>query len=248
MAHFTAPGNVVSLEQMLAEVEDLLRTMPPRATIRHELPENFTWLGRAAALVSMWDRVEGAVFNTYLAEMNHQMAQPAREGFLKMIVTLHKVQHDLRMRTTGPLSAAVERGGHFDYFEAIRGILEQAKLDLLFIDPYLDADFVGRYLPMIAKGLTVRLLTSTDKRWLATLLPAVDAFVAQHGSAIQVREHANLHDRYVIVDGVQCYQSGASFKDGPRNADTTITQIVDLFAEVKAGYEKRWLEAAVHRQ
>jgi hypothetical protein len=243
---FTAPGNVVSLEQMLAEVEDLLRTMPPRETIRHELPENFAWLGRASALVSMWNGLEGIAFTGYLAELNNVMARPATEAFRKIIVTLHKVQHDLRMRTAGPLSAAVERGAHFDYFDAVRQILQQAKLDLLVIDPYLDVDFVGRYLPMIAKGLTVRLLT-TDKK-LATLLPAVDAFVAQYGSAIQVREHPDLHDRYVIVDGAQCYQSGASFKDGPRNADTTVTQIVDLFAEVKAGYEKRWLEAKVHRQ
>jgi hypothetical protein len=41
----------LTTEQLLAEIEDLIRTMPDRATIRHELPENFAWFGRAAALV-----------------------------------------------------------------------------------------------------------------------------------------------------------------------------------------------------
>ncbi len=32
-------------EQLLAEVEDLLKTMPPRPTIRHQIEENLSWLG-----------------------------------------------------------------------------------------------------------------------------------------------------------------------------------------------------------
>jgi hypothetical protein len=149
------------------------------------------------------------------------------------------------MRTVGPVSVAVPQGATFDYFDAVKQVIEQAKLDLLIVDPYLDADFVSRYLPFADKAITIRLLT-TDKK-LATLLPAVDAFIEQYRSAIQVREHPDLHDRHVIVDGRECYQSGASFKDGPRNAGTTVTQLVDVFADVKAGYEKLWDESKPHR-
>jgi hypothetical protein len=238
-------GKALTPELMLAEVEDILRSMPPRETIRHELPENFLWLGRGAAIVSMWDPVTGAVFNTYVAALQRRMAEGTTEAFRKIVITLYQVQHDLRMRTMGPINAAVFKGATFDYFDAIKKVVQQSKFDLFFIDPYLDADFIGRYLPLVDNGVTIRLLT-TDKK-LATLLPAVEAFATQYGSTIFVRENPNLHDRYVLVDGAQCYQSGASFKDGPRNADTAVTQIVDLFEEVKAGYERRWVEAKSHR-
>ena len=39
-------------EQLLAEVEDTIRTMPPRGTIRHETTENFDWFGRAVAVIA----------------------------------------------------------------------------------------------------------------------------------------------------------------------------------------------------
>lgn len=42
-------------EELLGEVEDILRTMPPRETLRHPTDENFAWLGRASALIEAWD-------------------------------------------------------------------------------------------------------------------------------------------------------------------------------------------------
>jgi hypothetical protein len=65
---------------------------------------------------------------------------------------------------------------------------------------------------------------------LSTLLPIVKIFSQQYNKNIEVRSIPNFHDRFVIIDGGVCYQSGASFKDGARNAPTTITQITDAFA------------------
>jgi len=44
----------------------------------------------------------------------------------------------------------------------------------------------------------------------------------------------------MIIDGTACYQSGASFKDGARNAPTTFTQVGDAFAAVRDTYEGIW--------
>jgi hypothetical protein len=41
----------ISSERLLAEIDDLIRNMPPRATIRHETPENYSWFGRVAAVM-----------------------------------------------------------------------------------------------------------------------------------------------------------------------------------------------------
>ena len=43
--------------QQLAEVDDLLRTMPPIASFESAGAEHYAWLGRASALVHRWDSV-----------------------------------------------------------------------------------------------------------------------------------------------------------------------------------------------
>lgn len=139
---------------------------------------------------------------------------------------------------------AIGQGQVFAYFDELRKVIEGARSDLLFVDPYLEADFVSRYLAFAMDGVPIRLLT---EKKLPTLLPAVDAFAAQHKRLIEVRSTSGLHDRYLIVDGQYCYQSGASFKDGARNALTTITRITDVFQPVRDAYEKLWAGAKVER-
>jgi len=48
----------------------------------------------------------------------------------------------------------------FDYFDEIRKIIALVNTDILFTDPYLDADFVSRYLRYVRSGMTARLLAS----------------------------------------------------------------------------------------
>jgi hypothetical protein len=52
-------------------------------------------------------------------------------------------------------------------------------------------------------------------------------------------------NRYVFVDRLSCYQSGASFKDGAKSAPTTLTQITDAFAPVLKTNEDIWSRAQV---
>jgi len=75
----------------------------------------------------------------------------------------------------------------------------------------------------------------------------VDLFVAQHGQPVSVRTATELHDRYLLIDHNRCFSSGASFKDGAKNAGTTIIQMVDIFDSVRTVYENLWTTATVHR-
>jgi hypothetical protein len=154
-----------------------------------------------------------------------------------ILVQLHQAQSDLRLRTTGPLSVGIDSGRVFDYFDEVRKLIESAKTDLLFVDPYLDAEFVSRYLPHVPDGTVIRLLA---RERITSLRSAVAAFSAQANVAVQVRNAPSFHDRYVFVDGIACYQSGASFKDGARKTPTTLTQITDAFAVVRSTYESLW--------
>ena len=150
----------------------------------------------------------------------------------------------LRLETAGPISVSIPHKKVFEYFDEIRKVLELARQDVLFVDPYLDAEFVSRYLPIIEAGVSIRLLA---RERLTTLLPSVDLFGNQNGATVHVRSAPNFHDRYFFVDGVSCYQSGASFKDGAKSAPTTLTQIVDAFAAMRKTYEDLWTNGKVER-
>lgn len=229
-------------EELLGEVEDILRSMPPRASLRHDADENFAWLGRVAAFIESWNSVKSIPLNAAFNEFHGQNASDAQEGFRKIMTLLHQARQDLRMGTVGPLNTALGHGRVFDYFDEVRKIIEPANQDVFFIDPFLDAEFVTRYLPHIKDGTNIRLLA---REKIATLLPAVDQFTRQTGKVVSIRSTTGFHDRYVIVDGIACYQSGASFKDGAKSSPTTLTQITDAFDVVKKTYEDKWAASNV---
>jgi hypothetical protein len=224
-------------EDLLAEFEDIIRSQPPYATIRHNTPENLGWVGRAVAAIAAWNMLSGTQARGYAKAMRHPMARESNEGLEALVGLIYEARSSLRLATVGPVNTSIGQGLVFDYFDEIRKLIAPALKGILFIDPYLDADFVSRYLPHIQEGVTVRLLA---REKLSSLLPAVAVFAQQHRSNIEVRSAQNFHDRYVIVDGMTCYQSGASFKDGGRNAPTTVTQITDAFVAVRDTYESLW--------
>lgn len=232
------------LARQLAEIEDTIRTMPPHATILNLSPENDAWFGRACAAIEGWDKSKSVYVRLALTQVTSTIPNIPNEGLRNFRMLLHQARHDLLIQMPGSGNVAIPHGMVFDYFDEIRKIIELAKQDLLFVDPYLDADFVSRYLPHVAAGVAIRLLA---REKLTTLLPAVDAFGKQAGRRIEVRSAAGFHDRYLLVDGTSCYQSGASFKDGAKSAPTTVTQIIDAFAGVSKTYEDIWVGAAVQR-
>lgn len=227
-------------EELLAELEDILRNTPSRQTIFNETDENYSWLGRVAAALEAWDMVKGTMARIQIDNIQNPLARISEDGLRKTLTTLHQARHQLRMKTTGPLSLAVSNGKIFDYFDEIRKILETANNDVLFVDPFLDAEFVSRYLPNIKSGVSIRLLA---RERLLTLLPSVNAYRVQSQQLIEVRSAPGFHDRYIFVDRNSCYQSGASFKDGAKKSPTTVTQITDAFTAMHSTYEDMWNNA-----
>jgi hypothetical protein len=237
--------NTIPAHVLLGELDDLIRTMPSLSNSSGHTPDHLQWLGRASAAMSSWNRIKAtAVFEPHVARLvssSHPLL--ARKQANQILMLLHQARSDLRLATAGPMSVAVPTGSVFDYFDEVRKVIEEAKSDLLFVDPYLDAEFVSRFLGAVAPGTAVRMLA---RERLTSLVPAATLFASQAGLAIQVRAAPGFHDRYVFVDAAECYQSGASFKDGAKKAPTTLTQIVDAFAAVQSTYESLWISAAVH--
>lgn len=229
-------------EDLLAEIEDLMRNIPDRSSIWEDTTENHSWFGRLAAVIEAWNFPKTVAMSGYLHSF-HTGNEYVGEKALRQIMTLmHQCRSDLRMKTFGPTNIAIEKGMVFCYFDEVRKIIETAKTDILFIDPYLDAEFVSRYLGNVQNGVKIRLLAREKIR---TLVPAAESFSKQTSIPIEIRTSKYFHDRYVIVDGKACYQSGASFKDGAKKTPTTLTEITDAFPAVKSTYEDMWKNANV---
>jgi hypothetical protein len=142
----------------------------------------------------------------------------------------------------GRSSVVVAQGQVFEYFEEIRKIIETARQEVFFVDPYLDTDFVARYLPHVSKGVVVRLL---GRKRMPALVAAVEMFAKQEGLTVEVRSAPTLHDRFLFVDRAECHLSGASFKDGAKEAPVTIAKVTDAFPAMWAEYDGMWNTAKV---
>jgi predicted nucleotide-binding protein len=88
----------VNPAQLLAELGEVLGTVPPLATRRHDLPENHAWLGRATNVIERWDPAKVQVLAEHLKQFHHPMAREANEAFQQIMVLLQQAQHDLQIR------------------------------------------------------------------------------------------------------------------------------------------------------
>jgi hypothetical protein len=230
--------------QLLAEVEDLLRTAPAASTLNQSDLETLAWLGRAASIIRRWSPARSLGFDSDIRQLHAGRAfnpTPAVAGIFTM---LNEARHDLRLSTVGPLALAVQHGAVYDYFDEVRKVITSANTELFFVDPYVDSEFVSRYLTHVHKGVRVRLL---GKKGMLTLLPAVELLSQQTGLLIEVRSSPSLHDRYVFVDKKTGFQSGASFKDGAKYAPTTFAEVTDALQAILATYETLWSSGAPQR-
>ena len=227
---------------LLAEIEDLLRSAPAQANMHESTQETLAWLGRAAALVKQWDSAKVVLFDSEVRQLHAGRAFNPASASANILTTLHQARHDLRLKSVGPLSVAVSHGAVFDFFDEVRKVLQSAQQELFIVDPFTDADFVSRYLTQIATHIRVRLLT---RKGLASLLPAIELLRQQAGLAIEVRSVPTLHDRYIFVDSSTGFQSGASLKDGPKNAPTLFAEITDALPAVLQTYENMWASATL---
>jgi hypothetical protein len=233
----------LSPAQLLIEVDDLLRAMPPVPSFEDPGSEHYAWLGRASALVHRWDPAKAiARFDAFVSQLGSGSLIETSNGAQGVLTMLHQLRHDAILQSPNPQSTSIASGMVFEYFDEIRKALNLGKSDVLFVDPYLDADFVSRYLPAVSHGTAIRLLA---RERMASLVPAATLYGQQSGVTVSVRSAPGFHDRYLFVDRAICYQSGASFKDGARKAPTTLTEINDAFPAVLDIYEGLWSRATV---
>ena len=237
----------IPAEQCAALLRDALSNRPTDPWS----DESAAWFADVAGIITAYDTTAGLPFQMLIARVTDRnsgimspvsanMTMNAQSEFAARARSLlTQIQLATNTFTTRQLGA----GGVHDYFEEIRLLIAAAGQDVLFIDPYIDATFVTRYLPQIPQAVVVRLLTA--ERQAAALRQSLNLYQQQYGSAAELRvlPDRSLHDRHLIIDRRDVYQSGASFKDGARNAPTSINQIVDVAADLIRAHEANWTGA-----
>jgi len=229
-------------EQLLVEIEDIIKKTPTLDFLRHQSDEALAWMGRTMAVINEWDSTEEIRLSISMNLLHNSHPGLVTKGRSGILVLLNQALYELKMKTTGPTSVLVSSGMPYEYFEEIKGIIKLANNDILFVDPYLDDEFVSRYLPFVKPDVVIRLLAG--KR-LSALVPAVTLFMTQNQQTIEVRSCSKFHDRFIFIDGISCYLSGASFKDGASASPATITQITDAFQRMHDEYDEIWQKAKV---
>jgi hypothetical protein len=125
--------------------------------------------------MSAWDFVKAGVsFEPLVSALSLNKGIDVATTTRRVLVLLHQVKNDLRLICTSPLFVGIDAGKVFDYFDQVRQIIEAAKADVLFIDPYIDAEFVSRYLPYVSSGTRIRILA---RERMSVLQPAVKCSV-----------------------------------------------------------------------
>ena len=231
-------------ERVLREVKEVLRLTPTSDMAGGRSDDLVAWGGRAAAAISRWSVVYSVTATSVVDDLLSDNSYSSSTGLSKLKALLRQAEADLTL-DVGPTSVVVPEKGVFDYFEGLRKLVETARDEVFFVDAYLDADFVSRYLPFVATGVAIRLLAGSRK--LTTLLPSVEMFARQNKRPVEVRSSSAIHERYLFVDRRQCFLSGASFKDGAKNAPALLTQIVDAFPAMWKTYDDAWQSAKVER-
>lgn len=94
---------------------------------------------------------------------------------------------------------------HFDAYEAIITLIERAKESIVVVDPYAD-DKSLVFLSHRQEG--VRLIIYRSK-YSKLKQEEVDAFIKQYGE-INIKEHNQTHNRYLILDKSEVYDLGIS--------------------------------------
>jgi hypothetical protein len=227
----------------LEELDVLLRHIPDKTYLMMGMVDPTDWLARAGAAL----RAAGnPTLITDFRMSSDALAScfdrwEAEPHYAKIRRSVSQAMHELRLDLTGPTNEVIGEGGVWRYFDHIRKIVEGAQQDVLFVDQYLDAEFVSRYLPHVPQSAAIRLLTGSSK--LKKLVPAASMFAKENSVSLEIRSSKKPHDRFVIVDRTGCYQSGASIKDGASISPTIITEFTDARDSIIATYEQIWSEA-----
>lgn len=203
----------------------------------HALVEASAGLAESLAFKNAWDRLGQSVF--------------APEGTNKirdvLLRALAKIELQAPVSAQGAFIAA---GAKFDAFQAIGKALGEAESDVLIIDPYMDDRALLDFVPLVAEGINVRIVSdATHTKWTTALRGGLGHWATQYGSkrplAARLAAAGALHDRVMIIDGgTTVWSLTQSLKDFALKSPGSLLKVDAELAALKTQhFEQVWASA-----
>ncbi len=140
-----------------------------------------------------------------------------------------------------PTELDVEENKPFTAKSEIRELLSQAESEVTVVDNYVSSTTLDCLREVSTR---IRLLTGTGaKNVSGNFARALEDF-RDEGIEIEVRQHAKLHDRYILFNG-RCWLVGSSLKDAGKKR-LNVIECVDSRPSIEGDVEHKWSKAQVY--
>lgn len=234
-------------ETLYLQLGHLVATMPDFESSAYDGAEVHRWLGRVSALLERsGQRADATALNVKVEML--QMLGPKRVGD-GVSQIMHRALARAEMAAPAAAQGAfIAAGDTFTAFAAVAKLFKRAKRDLLLVDGYADASILTDYAVTAPEGVEVRVLTAFRESRRDILRPAVERWANQYGTArpllVRMVPAASLHDRLILVDGVEAWIAGQSFNAMAERSHTSIVRAdAELAAMKVTAYEVMWQDA-----
>lgn len=210
--------------------------------------ETNEWLGRAHVLVEAGgDAAETIIFGTSVAGLGSALHDSNVQS-IRAILFRVLARAELKA-PAGQSGAFIAAASPFDVFASLSKILAQARVDVLIVDPYIDAVALTDVAVLVPAGVPVRLL-GDSAHIQASLVPALARWRAQHSTRpVEARMTVPraLHDRLIIVDRANAWALSQSIKDFAKRTPASIERsTAEISAMKRAAYDDgAWSAATV---
>ncbi|WP_316200437.1 MULTISPECIES: phosphatidylserine/phosphatidylglycerophosphate/cardiolipin synthase family protein [unclassified Bradyrhizobium] len=224
-------------ESLYLQLGQLAETMPDLSRAGDwSTPDGQRWLGRLGAIADSHgkagDRVVLAVSTQFLGGVSHdQNAQTIKAVLYRLLATAELAAP---AAVQGRFIAA---GDALGALGAVSKVFGTAKQDLLLIDAYADHVVITDFVISAPERVQIRILGANRESRKAALKPAVDRWAQQFGTtrplSVRVAPAAALHDRLILIDGVDVWSIGQSFNGVAKSSHTSLMKADPDLAEQK---------------
>jgi hypothetical protein len=228
-----------SLYVQLGRLAEIMPNLsdPPSSTI-------VAWLGRAEALVSQLDSVEGSRFKNQIDDLLRADFDRAREAAKVGFMFFRALGRSELAAPAASQGAFISAGNVFDAQLEIGKLLTNAKQEVWIIDPYMDEKALTDFAILGPENIAIRLLTD-EATYKPTLPSASQRWTQQYGSRrpLQTRLSSprKLHDRLLIIDTKDIWLLTQSLNAFAVRAPASIVRADQEMTKLKlVAYEDIW--------
>lgn len=224
---------------LLENLRSLLQTIPSLEGKGDYGQEQYSWLGKANAVMHEWNEIQSLSFKVAVNGLIRNLDRRGNYGVV--ISSIYDVIARLENALPKNDGQAFGPGAAYDFFKALNDLVSSATTQIIIVDPYLDAEVFDGYLQALNPVVSVQLLST---KYVENVRVAAQKHNAQTGVHFELRQSNDIHDRVIFVDNNQCWVLGASIKDAALKKPTYLAPLPpDIASEKRRQYEVIWAAA-----